>query len=615
MQRSAMSIRLLHCVIAMTVLSGFSHSAEAEGLSYVFKTPYLIFGIDVTDDRRTVYAFGDVPRFGDSTIVPAGAPINPAPATPLTDADREGHLLVFNVDDPSAPILISDIVTGHERPDFSCVVGTKLFLSSSTGFYPKSNYDVVVFDVSDPRKPVFLSAIGGHVNYVSPDGKTALIAGIVYDVTDPKSPSQVADNAKRLREIIGDPAKAKKGFCDRPDDGVKIDPPYRGRYDKFGTQALYHQNGFEIWDISSPNDQKQIERVPVGYRDVFHFRLLQGDRNFVFVHSRPSENRIVFLSSGNPSACPATKDAAGDFICASGSLTLLDHDLNYLYQDKLENLSQSDKEKERQLQRDWVKNARGACMQQTFDKPEDRVACVKDAYLTRLQDLAAYMDASLLRPPWVPPPDQGQPASTIAAPTCRATTNWYQRLVCDSPYLSDLNHQMMEAYEKVRVAPGSDFRALERMQNDWMSRLPKECPFPWPLQPRDMASWADCAKPLFQTQIDALKAFHVKIPEEQQLARLADGIRAAVWNLDGHNDPIAKQLTQCTSAHGDTAGMSGCIAQAISSYENVLAGLEKHKGSRECGGTICEILSGYNQLAKLRERIAEMSYSQGGGQE
>jgi hypothetical protein len=114
----------------------------------------------------------------------------------------------------------------------------------------------------------------------------------------------------------------------------------------------------------------------------------------------------------------------------------------------------------------------------------------------------------------------------------------------------------------------------------------------------------------------AAKADSNKESDYQHAFNLADGIRAAVWDLNSENDPVAQKLDECQATHTDTMGMEKCLDDAYASYKNILKALEKNVGARsECRGTICGILSRNNDIGKIRERIAETSLSHGGGQE
>ena len=365
-------------------------------LPYVFKTRYKISGLDATEDRKIIYAVGEIPVEGDPSDEPARAANDTKakpPAKHLTDTDREGHLLVFDASDPAKPVLISDIITGHENPEFTCISGNKLFLRSSVGFYPGHSENLVTYDVSNPAKPVFQSALPGEPRYYSPDGNMAILYQYgrhrLFDMSDATHPKEIADGDAKINDIFTQMNAKKIEWCSHS-EAYNPGPDHRGRYDKMGNKALYEDwNGFEFQDVSDPDHPQTEDMIPVANGNrIFHYRQLPGHENFVFTTSFVAGgDTIVFLSSQNSGLCAAHNDSSADMICKNGNLTLLDNDLNYLYQRRLDGLSGVEKKKEIKLQRQWLKEKRDVCLKQTSD--EDKASCMKQAYLDRLQELSS----------------------------------------------------------------------------------------------------------------------------------------------------------------------------------------------------------------------------------
>lgn len=363
-------------------------------LPFVFRTKYNITGMDAPADRQTLYVVGEVPVKGDpasTPAAPAGAKSKPIHATkPLKDSDREGHLLVFDTHDPARPVLINDIFAGHEQPWDTCVSGKKLFIRGIVGFGIGGGENLVIFDIADAAHPVFRSIIPGSPRYYSPDGTKVIVykdyKNHLFDITDAAHPAEIGNSEAKIDDIFNQMNNQKIERCSSGEP-FNPGPEHRGVYDKLGTEVAYSEGGgFEIQDITSPDHPQVIDTVLTDQRDVYFYRLLPDHENLVFATSFTKADKIVFLASKNPALCGARGDPAADMICRNESLSLLDNDLNYLYETHLEGLSRPDEKKEIRLQRHWLKETRNACLTQAGNE-EDKVSCMKQAYLDKLQQL------------------------------------------------------------------------------------------------------------------------------------------------------------------------------------------------------------------------------------
>lgn len=133
---------------------------------------------------------------------------------------------------------------------------------------------------------------------------------------------------------------------------------------------------------------------------------------------------------------------------------------------------------------------------------------------------------------------------------------------------------------------------------------------------------------------------------ETQDYKIADSIRSHFNQTDNDaDDHIDTDLDDCLSKHGDTPGMTGCLADAQKAYDQLLNHFyqtilktspaaikqqiqeaqrkwlaykqadQKAWDSAQAGGTIRGIIAGWHDIAITRMQIGELAYYVGGGQE